>query len=368
MKYSVLLDDIKLLNQFSPAEIEEIIIPCAGFSREGGLAEDKAIELHHEATEKGFRTVLLADRLLEERHFHEFVERLSIWAQRTTVRVQDSGVAYWLKKKELNFQLSLEVGNANTLGIEGWLEILSPCVTKVVLNNQIPREHLLPILAKLEIPTEILGLGPILMYYTPRKLLSFQDIAEETVEATSDESGTKTFRFRESAAGTVMYFSKELCLVPHTEELDEAGLDYLRLDLRDSKPDQVSVAITSFKSGDTTELKSIWPYPLLTGYYKINKSDAIFKHLPKKRKEEEMLAVAEILDSSENQLLIRALQTITEGMQVLAVNTRNTETHWDIGNLKPLCSSDCGSVVDGDLLLIQKPAKFLPGTFIYKTP
>jgi putative protease len=367
MNFSALIQSSEELAHLDSSVIKEVIVPCNGLAREGGPNPDEARNIIEQSKAMGYETVLLADRLVEERNFRQITALLEGWAKITTLRVQDTGIAHWLKEQGFTFQLSLETGNSNTIGIEGWLEMLAPAVSRVILNNQIPREHLLPILSGIKIDTEILGLGPILMYYTPRKLLSFQGIENDKIEATSEETGTKTFRFRESSAGTVMYFSKELCLLSYLEELNAAGLNWMRLDLRDLKKELITEALQAAQSGEILSLKEHWPYALLAGYYKTNKSDSIFKHLPKRRKEEDQIAVAEVLDISENQVLVRILEPVTTGTTVSAINTKGKTSTWAIENFAHLDGKSAFHAGENEIVRIPKVAKFLCGTYLYKT-
>ncbi len=365
MIYTASVDSREHIEWASELGIREVVVSIKEFSREGGLAWESALELANECRLKEIEPVLLVDRLIEERDFDRIIQTLEI-ADDYKLRVQDIGLANWLHERKRKFQLLLDVGNANTKGILRWKGYFCDSVERFVLNNEIPEEHLLPILSDLGGESELLGLGPVMIYYSPRKLFAYQGIEKKEENVVSDETGQKTFRCKETDSGFVMYYSKELCLLPYCDELNIANLGAMRLDFRTWDNERFkSVKAYLNKAINYDDFKKAWPESLLHGYYKTNKSDSVFEHLPKRKKLKGERIVAEVLDQSPYTYLLKAVSHLNLNQSVKAVNTKGELVSWDLSSLKNLNGEDLESVVASGLTVVKKQKKIFTGGFIY---
>lgn len=344
---------------------KEILISHQTLSREGGASSEECEKIIHAAAQQKLKITILADKLIEENDFGSTIEQLRPYLKpHLSIRVQDIGLASFLKSKNHKFQLSLSVGNANWESISTWEHYFKTHLEKLVLNNEIPKKNLFPILEKCDTPIEILGFGKIPIYYSPRKLLSFQNLPN-TVQASSEESGSHSFYFKESYAGTNMFFSKDLCLIDHLEELDTHGLHSLCIDLRDIDTTQITLLKESIKQQTTEPLKSKWPKALLHGYFGNNRSDSVFKHLPKKRKSENETLAIEILDQNKSYYLVKAHQKINIGIQLKGLDRNKNEILWNLESLFNLSGETISELKNDEFGLIKKVKQFQQGSFLY---
>ena len=140
LKYNFIIDREEHLTLAQASNISEIILPIEGLSKEGGFDIDEAIQLVKKALHLNLNCVILADRLVEESIFSDVVSQFSQFPT-CSLRVSDIGLASWLFKKQISFQLSLETGNLNECGIEVWVKTFQPFVKRIVLNHQIAKKR-----------------------------------------------------------------------------------------------------------------------------------------------------------------------------------------------------------------------------------
>ena len=90
------------------------------------------------------------------------------------IRVQDLGAANWLRKHHRNLKLQwiVEGSNHNIKGLLRWSEFLKPQLDRLVLSSEIPESVLKRFFTELPQGCEILGIGRVLLFYSPRHLLS----------------------------------------------------------------------------------------------------------------------------------------------------------------------------------------------------
>ncbi|MBF0197177.1 MAG: U32 family peptidase, partial [Planctomycetes bacterium] len=281
MKYCASIQSLEQLQWALDMNAHEVIAHVDHYSREGGLTLKEFDLALNSAKKANLPICLAADRLVEERPFDAYLENITSY--NCTLRVQDLGLAYSLNESGVPFQLLLDTGNANKHSLEKWQHIFKNHCQRIILNNEIPSKQLFSLLPAMQIPTELLGFGPLLMYYSKRALLSSMGAEQAELLASSVEAGPGDFRFKESPAGTVMYNSKELCLLEYADELEQNSLKWLRVDLRYLGKDQFFKLKEAMKSNNIASLKKSWPKTLLHGYYGNNRSDSVFKHLPKRK-------------------------------------------------------------------------------------
>ncbi|MBC7429041.1 MAG: U32 family peptidase [Bacteriovorax sp.] len=272
--------------------------------------------------------VLEWDVLQQESLFQknaELVSRLPLHEFKA-IRLQDPGALNLVKEKFpwLKIQLILENGNHNYTGLTRWSDFLGLQLDRLVLSNELSREHLSKYAAELKTDLEVLVFGRILLFYSPRMLLSpirkvevQKNIQDLNIEAygTSEESPHAGFPLIENRHGTFMFNVKDLYLLDHLEELRSLNIGAVRFDLRfDDSFGHLENCIDLFekriKPEDILEIKAEHPRPVIKGFYNINKTDVLFTKLKNKRiQRQDDNYIGEIVDVERDQqmaLLIKS--------------------------------------------------------------
>lgn len=285
-------DDI---GKFSQADVSELILSSNCLSRMGRLETCELESLAKLCRKADIRPVLDWDSLMTEEVFAETLSvinslDLSLFA---AIRLQDPGAVQYILSHhpQMPIQLILESGNHNLPGILSWVEILGEQLDRLVLSIQLTGDKLREYVGKVKAPIEILGLGRILLFHSPRKLLSYQaaihelDIQTEfkSALASSEEGRHKGFRVVENSQGTLLFHPKNYCLLDKFSELADMGIDALRLDLRfdgDLSLLEPIADLTHNPGGSQFKIfKDKYPVPVTRSFYRSNKTDAIFPKL-----------------------------------------------------------------------------------------
>lgn len=207
------------------------------------------------------------------------------------IRVQDTGVLEYLLEHTQNpIQFICETGNINRQGLEAWVKYIGNRLDRLILSIQASSLQLKEMLKNINCDCEILGFGPILLFYSPRKLLSPLefDIDDNVIEklAQSEESSHKDFPVIENYHGTFMFYNKWHCLIDHCEQLQNLGINYLRIDLAREigHLDLILDIIKNFDDDKFLKLKNEFPQKLIKSFFRSNKSDVLFKKLKNQRR------------------------------------------------------------------------------------
>ncbi|NOT77876.1 MAG: hypothetical protein HOP07_02595 [Bacteriovoracaceae bacterium] len=220
---------------------------------------------------------------------HEFI----------AIRLQDPGAVNFIKSHFpwLKIQLILENGNHNFEGLCRWSDFLGEQLDRLILSNELSREHLVKYSQSLKAKIEVLAFGRILLFYSPRLLLSplkkseiSENLKAKNLEAygTSEESPHSGFPLIENAHGTFMFNVKDLSLIEHINELKEMNVEAVRFDLRFDNSlifleKFLSHALVKDEVTLGSEIKSKHPRALIKGFYNVNKSDVLFPKLKNSR-------------------------------------------------------------------------------------
>jgi len=266
----------------------EVLLEHRALARAGQLESEQLLDLADKARALGHRTVLVWDVLATDREIAAAATVLADLNPRRfdAVRVQDPGIAWFLKQSEpdLPLQLVLETGNHNLTGLEAWLQRFQP--ERLIVSNEIPIGELSRMSRSLPVPMEVLVLGRILLFYTPRKLISPVEPASAAggwlERRVVSEEDRKNFPIVESDHGTFMYYEKELFLLPWLDEIEAAGIAYARLDLKFHKQELLPL-LGSFLAKREAPLlepiKACLSSRLTRGFFKSNRTDKQFTRL-----------------------------------------------------------------------------------------
>lgn len=270
----------------------EVILGMREFSRFGKLDSKTFGKLAADATVLGLRVVFDWDILMTEDTFKKCVNEIGPYLELAdALRVQDPGAFHWaLHSSEKPIQFIAESGNHNLEGLLGWCEAGQGRLERIILSIELARDTLKEFCEKLPVPCEILGLGRILLFYSPRSLLSpltsEKVRVNEEIEALgeSEESPHKGFPVLENRHGTFMFHIKEFCLIDYAQDLKSLGLSWIRIDQRFHETNFSAEAVKIINREAMFEnFRSTYPQELMRGFYHVNKSDVLFPKLKNMR-------------------------------------------------------------------------------------
>jgi U32 family peptidase len=203
------------------------------------------------------------------------------------IRVQDPGALNYLVENfpDLKVQMILENGNHNLAAIKNWVALGGQNLERIILSIELPKDILKTYifeLSKLKISAELMGLGPILLFYSPRSLLNpLLEVKKDEVSAlvSSAESPHKGFKVVENSHGTFMYNTRDHFILDEIESLREMGLPYLRVEADPSLLSNISSLIDNFTQEKVDSIKEKYPNKLMKGFFLVNKTDVLFPKL-----------------------------------------------------------------------------------------
>lgn len=298
--------------------LTEVLIEPRLLARQGTLSESDAQQLAREAQQQGLRPVLVWDALMPERMWEAVGDRLKTWdlSPFAAIRVSDLGAAAWVQEHapQMPLHLIAETGNHNLPALEGWCNLLGASLERLILSIELPEDTLVHYCRTLPVPCEVLGAGPILLFYSPRSLLSNPLDAEDDTPylATTvafEESPDRPFPTLETAHGTLMFLDKDQFILDRLAALQEAGMHTIRLDLRSLQPaedaapnvDQICQQIAT----DPTALRQQWPRPTRAPFFNANRTTALIPRMKTRRLDPwRNQALAEAIASEKNKFLV----------------------------------------------------------------
>lgn len=288
MKALVYLTTEAEIDAWRSAGVDEVIIACSEFSRRGTLGWTEALALNEQAQAAGLKTTFEWDALMEGPRFRDLSAAiLRLPTSFHAVRVRDAGAALWIRDKSaFDVQIILEAGHHNLLALKSWHQRLGARLTRVALSPELPLSVLKTWRSEFPVPFEILGLGPLLLFHSPRALLSTLESAPDKpeiwAEGASEESPHKGFLLSENTHGTLMFHPKDLGLLERWDDVALAGVDVLRLDHRREGAD-ITAPLSAFIQTPSPEacriLREAWSREWMRGYLDVNKTDVLFDRL-----------------------------------------------------------------------------------------
>lgn len=294
MKLTTYAQTLNDLNLMKDQGLDHVILGHQDYSRFGKLKTEEFLDFSKRARELGLKVVFEWDILMTENTFLKLATGMNDFLDSfDSLRVQDPGALEWgFKHTTKPLQFIAENGNHNLVGLKAWIAHVQGRMERIALSIEIPKTILTEYVKELGVPCELLGLGRILLFYTPRQLLS--PLAEdkfsynETISAVgeSEESPHKGFPIVENRHGTFMFHIKDFCLVDYAHELKAMGLAFFRVDLRWSEFAQLKdlkELTENFEETKFEKFKEIYPQDLMRGFYLVNKTDVLFPKLKNHR-------------------------------------------------------------------------------------
>ena len=234
------IDSAEQLEQLPPDSVSEVILAHKRLSRLGKLETEQLLELAKQAHKKGLRVYLQWDLLATENDFRrilqEVLEQIPL-SSFDAIRVQDVGALEWLRQHPAKPKIHwiAETGHHNLPSLQRWVAYVGSALERIVLSIELPLPILSEYCRELSVSCELLAVGRILLFYSPRKLLSpiLGPPTEMTLATvTSTDQHHHEFPVLEHQHGTLMFHHRDLFLLDRIEDLRTSGLHYLRFDIQ----------------------------------------------------------------------------------------------------------------------------------------
>ena len=310
MQFNTFVSSVQDIEQCVNApNLQEVLLEPALTARLGKLSDNRVHSLASAAVQRGLRPVLVWDVLMPERIMISVCDRLSQWdlSRFGAIRIADPGAAYWLKTHfpQIQLQFIVETGNHNLEALRGWCDMFSGSLERLVLSIELPEEKLVEYCQTLPVACELLGVGQILLFYSPRSLLAEHLLPHPDsplhleASAAFAETPNRHFPTLETVHGTFMFLDKDQFILDKLDALRAAGLHTVRLDLRHlSQEDNVAVDIERICHQiltDPVTLRVTWPRETRAPFFKANRTTALFPLMKSKSKYRNDTCLAEVL-------------------------------------------------------------------------
>jgi putative protease len=366
MKFTTYAQSLHDLNLIKDQGLDEVILGHMDFSRFGKLSTEDFFFFSKRAQELKLRVIFEWDILMTENTFKKLkVDLVQFLDHCQSLRVQDPGALEWcLKKTQLPLQFIAENGNHNLLGLQSWTEYAAGRMERIVLSIELPRHIIEEYTEKLSVPCELLGLGRILLFYTPRQLLSPLVEAKQSYYqemsaiGESEESPHKGFPIVENHHGTFMFHIKDFCLLDHLKELKSSKLSHLRIDFRWTAMELLKdVNALMNTEGETEAFKEKYPQDLMRGFYLVNKTDVLFPKLKNHRlQNREGDYIGEVIEAEKGShlaIFIKNNLGIKKSDKLRIVHPKGEEFEVGIYSLKNLALEEVDLISAGQTAIIQ---------------
>jgi len=391
MRLTTYVSSLNELVEAKECGIDDVLLEPSALAIQGSLSAAETQGLAREARKIGLCPILNWDRLHLDAELDRavsFLKELDLTLF-SAVRVQDPGAIEILLdwKNAPPLQLILKAGNHNVLAIQAWIEQCAGKVERVILSSEIPKTRLEEYARTLPVKIEILGFGPILLFYSPRKLLSYplkRELSDESLEnhpefllasADCEDTQHKGFRVIETSHGTVMYHAKDYNLLMQSQELRGLGMGSFLIDMRlcDQKKWLPTVSALVRRGSENEVVRFLNEYPVKTTYcfYAANATDVLFKKLKNRQTQRRDEAfVGEIVESLKGQHLLIRMQNRTGGIRVgehFSVVTPFGKTiEIEAWELKDLEGERVSEVGPGDFAVLPFYAEIPPTSAVYR--
>ena len=385
MKFVTYAESKHDISQIKDQGIQEVILSNKDLSRYSKV--NSVTELAIFARELNLKIVLEWDILITEVEFEQSINDFKKVGTDLydVVRVQDAGVLeYVLTETNKPVQFITESGNHNLIGLKKWVSYIGGRLDRLVLSIELNKTKLEDYCKELQCETELLVLGQVLLFYSPRKLLSVlksdeeegrnkQIVTSDFLEALgeSEESPHKGFPLLENKHGTFMFHIKDLFLLDKYQELFIIGLSHLRIDIRHKCDSRLLGLIANKNSVENNffELKELYGKDVIRGYFQVNKSDVLFKKLKNyriQRKGSSYLGeVVEIVKGEYLAINIKTHNNIRTNDELKFITPEGRELLCKVHFLKNVSYGDINSQSKGQLALMNYMGGVWPKSQVY---
>ena len=384
MKFNTFLDNKKTLEVIHDTSIREVILEHKTLSRMGRLDTKSLLSLVDIALNSGFSPVLQWDILCTESNFENCIKLLKNLplSKFAAIRVQDIGAAEWVRNElpEIPIHFIAETGNHNLTGLLRWHKYFGKQLQRFALSSELPISTLISYCRTLTVPCEILAVGKILLFYTPRKLLSNFETSKNSFEfmekilVPSDQQ-QRQFLTLQNQHGTFMYHHKDLFLLDFIPELQKVNLMVLRLDFRniEIKPDcikKIDSLLGSFDKQKVKSLKSKWPSKVTRAFFRANRTDlAIDRIKNPHRKDHGKTLVGCIVEAEKEQhLIILTRKSFQSGKSLLGITPEGKDCIISTDSIRTIDGQPVMEIESGNLYKVPHVKYVTVETLVYSRP
>ena len=371
MKRVTYLEKEEQLEAYHQEGIEEVILSPRMLSRFGTHSLEECYRLSQKAQSKNLRTLLEWDVLMPEKTFSQLKQNTLPtlqWQRFDAIRVQDKGALnYLLEQSSLPIQLILETGNHNIEGIKNILSRTNRRMERVVLSLELTQEKILQSIRQLPVGVEILGLGKILLYYSPRHLLGPSGRAR----VHSLEGPHRNLSVYNNDRGTFLFHSRDRFILHLATELAKQGLDALRIDLRFGGDHSLLPRIVRNTPENIKNLRKNWPSPLTQGFFRHNKTDLLFTKLKNSAlpppDHHYIGEVLEIDKESHVAIMVKSdKNTLSKGLSIVFHTPEGRIRSTTINSLKDTSLCEREAIGSGEIGLLPPLSGLSVKSFVYR--
>lgn len=368
MKFTTFAQSLHDLNVIKAQAGCEVLLGHRDFSRFGKLTTPEFKSFAMRARELGLRIIFEWDILMTEDVFEKVVTLLpEFFTDFDALRVQDPGALEWaLHHTHHPLQFVAENGNHNLPALQAWAQHAGQRLERIVLSIELSKDIIAHYLQQLKVPCELLVLGRILLFYSPRSLLAplqglkLSTNTELAAIGESEESPHKGFPILENRHGTFMFHIKEFCLIEYAHELRAMGLAFLRLDLRwedISLLSHVVSLVQEFTDEKFAAFKEAYSQDLMRGFYLVNKTDVLFPKLKNHRlQKREGNYLGEVLEAEKGchlAILVKNPRGLSRGDKLEIIHPEGKKFLVDIFSLRNSCLQEVELIPEQQLAIIQ---------------
>ncbi len=364
--------------------IREVLLGHSGLSAQGSLNPEEMNALAAAAVNYGIKPVILWDTLMCDPDLDAagcvlLSLELSLFS---AIRVLDPGaLGFVLENTNLPIQLILRSGNHNIESILGWISF-DRRVVRVVLSSELPKTRLDDYLKRIPVEVEILGVVPILLFYTPRHLLTFQGASASSGSmlsalASCEEDSHSGFRVIETRHGTLMFHSKDYNLLDKVAELQQIGVAAFQIDFRLEETERATVLFKStaalfnnFSEAALMQWQTAYPHKTTRCFYQANATDVLFKKLKNTTTQRTDNAyIGEVVESLKDQHTIIHVTgkagKLTAGTSLQIITPNGKTVSFSIGEIRNLDGELVAESVGGEFAVLPYLRSVTPTSVVY---
>ena len=383
VEFNTYIENHFQLNEIKQTSIREIILEHKFLCRTGKNETKNLISLAEEALSKKISPILQWDILSTENNFQQSLKIINNLPLKIfkAIRVQDLGAAEWIRQKhpEIPLHLIVETGNHNLTGLLRLSKYFGEQIKRFILSTELPKAKLIKYSKALSADCEILCIGRILLFYSPRKLLRNYNHLNKSnryieTNLVADDHKQKIFPTIENHHGTFMYFNRDLFLLDLLSELTNSGLSYLRIDIRhlDSSYEwlkKLNDIIVSFEKSKIDELKSSWPVKITHGFFRANRTDLAIDRIknPYLKNHGENL-IGYVLESVKKEhIILLVRKAFTCGESLIAITPEGKKCVILTNNIKNSSGLPVTDIIPDNIYQVPHVKYVTAQTLIYKS-
>lgn len=372
MKFNLTLKNIKQLDLVKKIPLDEILLLTAAFSKIGEIRDHEIGVCITQLAKSNKKIILVWDIPCKNQELYCLGKIIIPLINKiAAVRFMDPGVGLFLKSKfpELKLQISLEQGCLNSGGILCWIENFSPNLSRVILSNQIPISGIKSYRHQIDLEMELLGAGPINIFFSARPLLrpfTAGELSNEVeIIATSKERVSQRSQVKENRHGTIMFHENHLFILNCLNVIEAAGIDWLRLELQETC--QYQILRDNYPSGNWINLlEKKWKEKSTRGFFKQNDTHNPLNRVLNKRllkNNENQIGV--VLESVKNEYtLVELSQFVKLPEIVLFLTPEGKKINFQLEALSDLSGMVHKTSVEGGYYLLPWIKKTVPASII----